>query len=69
MKRNKAKDAHTEVLEPVTIRLQPSVVREARERGEHVRGGASAVIRNWILAGLSLGKGGKNFARGCMTRQ
>ena len=69
MKRNKAKDAHTEVLEPVTIRLQPSVVREARERGEHVRGGASAVIRNWILGGLSLGKSGKNFARGCMTRQ
>jgi hypothetical protein len=69
MKRNKAKDAHAEVLEPVTIRLQPSVVREARERGEHVRGGASAVIRSWILAGRGLGKLGKNFARGCMTRQ
>ena len=54
-----AKDAR-EVLEPVTIRLQPSVVREARERGERVRGGASAVLRNWILAGKRLGK---TFAR------
>jgi hypothetical protein len=68
MKRIIAKDAR-EVLEPVTIRLQPSVVREARERGEHVRGGASAVIRSWILAGLGLGKNGKTFARACMTRQ
>jgi hypothetical protein len=59
MERNKAKDAR-EVLEPVTIRLQPSVVREARERGEHVRGGTSAVLRGWILAGLRLGK---TFAR------
>jgi hypothetical protein len=59
MRRIIAKDAR-EVLEPVTIRLQPSVVREARERGERVRGGASAVIRNWILAGKSLGK---TFAR------
>lgn len=54
-----AKDAR-EVLEPVTIRLQPGVVREARERGERVRGGASAVLRNWILAGMRLGK---TFAR------
>jgi uncharacterized protein (DUF4415 family) len=53
------KDAR-EVLEPVTIRLQPSVVREARERGERVRGGASAVLRNWILAGKRVGK---TFAR------
>jgi len=68
MKRIKAKDAR-EVLEPVTIRLQPSVVREAREHGERVRGGASAVLRSWILAGLTLGKNGKNFARGCITRQ
>jgi hypothetical protein len=59
MKRNKAKDAHAEVLEPVTIRLQPSVVREARERGEHIRGGASAVIRNWILTGKALANKGK----------
>lgn len=69
MKRNIAKDAHAEVLEPVTIRLQPSVVSEARERGERVRGGTSAVIRSWIFAGRSLGKSSKNFARGCMTRQ
>jgi hypothetical protein len=68
MKRIIAKDG-CEVMEPVTIRLQPSVAKEARERGEHVRGGASAVIRSWILAGISLGKHGKNFARGCMTRQ
>jgi hypothetical protein len=59
MKRIIAKDER-EVLEPVTIRLQPSVVREARERGERVRGGASAVLRNWILAGMRLGK---TFAR------
>ncbi len=63
MSRNIAKDAR-EVLEPVTIRLQPSVVREARERGEHVRGGTSAVLRNWILAGM---RHGKTFVRGCMT--
>jgi hypothetical protein len=68
MQRHKANDAR-EVLQPVTIRLQPSVVREARERGERVRGGGSAVIRNWILAGMRLGKSGKTFARGCMTRQ
>jgi len=65
MERNKAKDAR-EVLQPVTIRLQPSVVREARQQGEYVRGGASAVIRNWIHAGM---RHGKTFARGCMTRQ
>jgi len=59
MKRIIAKDAR-EVLEPVTIRLQPGVVREARERGERGRGGASAVLRNWILAGMRLGK---TFAR------
>ena len=59
MKRIIAKDAR-EVLEPVTIRLQPGVVREARERGERVRGGASAVLSNWILAGKRLGK---TFAR------
>jgi uncharacterized protein (DUF4415 family) len=59
MKRIISKDAR-EVLEPVTIRLQPSVVREARERGERVRGGASAVLRNWILTGKRLGK---TFAR------
>lgn len=59
MKRIMVKDAR-EVLEPVTIRLQPSVVREARERGERVRGGASAVLRNWILAGMRIGK---TFAR------
>jgi hypothetical protein len=59
MQRNKAKDAQVEKLEPVTIRLQPSVVREARERGEHVRGGASAVIRKWILTGKALVKKGK----------
>lgn len=64
MKRNKANDAR-EVLEPITIRLQPSVVCEARERGEHVRGGTSAVLRQWILAGK---RNGKTFARGCMTR-
>jgi hypothetical protein len=69
MKRIIAKDAQAEVLQPMTIRLQPNVVSEARERGEHVRGGASAVIRSWILAGRGLGKTGKNFARGCMTRQ
>jgi hypothetical protein len=68
MKRIIAKDAR-EVLEPVTIRLQPSVVKEARERGEHVRGGASAVIRSWILAGAGFGKNEQNFARGCITRQ
>jgi hypothetical protein len=62
MKRIIAKDAR-EVLEPVTIRLQPSVVRLARERGEHVRGGTSAVIRSLILAGLGLGKKGKIFAQ------
>jgi hypothetical protein len=59
MQRIKAKDAQVEVLEPVTIRLQPSVVREARERGEHVRGGASAVIRQWIIAGKALANKGK----------
>jgi uncharacterized protein (DUF4415 family) len=59
MKRINPKDAHVEVLEPVTIRLQPSVVSEARERGEHVRGGASAVLRNWILAGKALAQKGK----------
>jgi hypothetical protein len=64
MASNKTNDAR-EVLEPVTVRLQPSVVREARERGEYVRGGASAVIRNWILDGM---RHGKTFARGCMTR-
>lgn len=69
MRSHKAKDAHAEVLEPVTIRLQPSVVREARQRGEHVRGGASAVIRSWILAGAGFGKNAQNFRRGCMTRQ
>jgi hypothetical protein len=64
MASNKINDAR-EVLEPVTVRLQPSVVREARERGEHVRGGASAVIRNWILAGKALAAKSK-FLRGAV---
>lgn len=58
MKRMNANDA--QVLQPLTVRLWPGVVREARERGEHVRGGASAVIRAWIATGM---RNGNLFAR------
>ena len=58
MKHIKPNDA--QVLQPLTVRLWPGVVREARERGEHVRGGASAVIRAWIASGM---RNGNLFAR------
>ena len=45
------KDAH--ILVPVSVRLPSDVVTEARERGEYVRGGASQILRNWLLLGKS----------------
>jgi hypothetical protein len=45
------KDAH--ILLPVSVRLPSDVVSEARARGEYVRGGASQVLRNWLLLGKS----------------
>lgn len=42
-----------QILLPVTVRLPSAVVSEARARGEYVRGGASAVLRRWIVAGKS----------------
>ena len=45
------KDAH--ILVPVSVRLPSDVVSEARERGEYVRGGASQILRNWLLLGKS----------------
>ena len=46
-----AQDAH--ILVPVSVRLPSDVVSEARERGEYVRGGASQILRNWLLLGKS----------------
>lgn len=46
-------DKHAHILVPVSVRLPSDVVSEARERGEYVRGGASQVLRNWLLLGKS----------------
>ena len=51
IKRNMPKDAH--ILVPISVRLPSDVVSEARQRGEYVRGGASQVLRNWLLLGKS----------------
>ena len=40
-----------QILLPVTVRLPSCVVSEARARGEYLRGGTSAVLRRWIVAG------------------
>jgi len=59
MSRIKQQDGRN-VLEPVTIRLQPGVLTEARQKGDHVRGGTSAVLRAWIISGM---RQGNIFAR------
>jgi hypothetical protein len=46
-----AQNAH--ILVPVSVRLPSDVVSEARQRGEYVRGGASQVLRNWLMLGKS----------------
>jgi len=46
-----AQNAH--ILLPVSVRLPADVVSEARARGEYVRGGASQVLRNWLILGKS----------------
>ena len=51
IERNMAQNAH--ILVPVSVRLPSDVVSEARERGEYVRGGASQVLRHWLLLGKS----------------
>jgi hypothetical protein len=47
--RNMPKDAT--ILLPVSIRLPANIVQEARQQGEFVRGGASQVLRTWLVAG------------------
>ena len=51
IERNMAQNAH--ILVPVSVRLPSDVVSEARQRGEYVRGGASQVLRHWLLLGRS----------------
>jgi hypothetical protein len=46
-----AQNAH--ILLPVSVRLPADLVSEARARGEYVRGGASQVLRNWLVLGKS----------------
>lgn len=50
MNRHMPKDAH--ILLPVSVRLPADVVSAARSQGEHVRGGASQVLRSWIEKGM-----------------
>ena len=47
--RNMPKDA--QILLPVSVRLPADVVQEARQQGEFVRGGASQVLRTWLVSG------------------
>jgi hypothetical protein len=58
--RNMPKDAP--ILLPVSIRLPANVVQEARQQGEFVRGGASQVLRTWLVAGKA--KLNHKFLRG-----
>lgn len=39
------------ILLPISVRLPADVVQEARQQGEFVRGGASQVLRTWLVAG------------------
>lgn len=58
--RNMPQDAP--ILLPVSIRLPAKVVQEARQQGEFVRGGASQVLRAWLVAGKA--KATPKFLRG-----
>lgn len=42
---------HAQILLPVSVRLPADVVQEARQQGEFVRGGASQVLRAWLVSG------------------
>ena len=50
------------ILLPVSVRLPADVVQEARQQGEIVRGGASQVLRTWLVAGKA--KLNHKFLRG-----
>ena len=50
------------ILLPVSVRLPADVVQEARLQGEFVRGGASQVLRTWLVAGKA--KLNHKFLRG-----
>ena len=53
---------HAQILLPVSVRLPADVVQEARQQGEFVRGGASQVLRTWLVAGKA--KLNHKFLRG-----
>jgi hypothetical protein len=53
---------HAQILLPVSVRLPADVVRDAREQGEFVRGGASQVLRAWLVSGKA--KDTPKFLRG-----
>jgi hypothetical protein len=50
------------ILLPVSVRLPADVVQEARQQGEFVRGGASQVLRAWLVSGKA--KATRKFLRG-----
>jgi hypothetical protein len=53
---------HAPILLPVSVRLPADVVQAARQQGEFVRGGASQVLRAWLVAGKA--KANPKFLRG-----
>jgi hypothetical protein len=53
---------HAPILLPVSVRLPADVVQAARQQGEFVRGGASQVLRAWLVAGKA--KATPKFLRG-----